>query len=359
MIVPEGSRYSDWKYVEVANWVPDLGRVIRWGRKTPEDQPRDPVFLEWGDEVERFRKKHDNVGIYTSVCRFNDKNVDSPRVSSLYFDFDSEDDVQDALDDARHLHNHIVDYVPEKDIRLYFTGSKGFHIEAEAVTLGIDPGFELHDIFRYIGETLKEELDIHTLDMAVYDDRRMWRLPNSKHQKTGLYKQLLPKAALTSTPQKVKEYCKELRPKEVPDPSFSVRANEWYRSWITRYEKSIEEQEAEYERRRLELFQKYGTSLLNRANSNFIKAVWNDALSKLRSPDLKGERNNTLSRQAYRLYLTYLSADKPLQEVEDVLYDVGVSIGLGKREVKATLRSAERAAKHKYKEDPSGGYYDG
>lgn len=358
MIVPEGSRYSEWKYVEVANWVPKLGRVIRWGRKTPEGQPRDPIFLEWGTEVERFREKHNNVGIYTSVCRFNDKSVDAPRVSSLYFDFDSEESLQYALDDAKQIYEYITKYVPKEDVRIYFTGSKGFHIEAEAATLGIDPGFNLHEVFGFIGETLKEEMELDSLDMKVYDDRRMWRLPGSLHQKTGLYKQALPPKALHSTPHKIKRYATEYHDLPTSDPEFSVRANEWYRSWITKYEEHVEQQEAEYERRRLELFEKYGTELLNPANDNFIKAVWNSALNKLRAPDLKGNRNNTLSRQAYRLYLTHLNADKPLQEVWDVLYEVGVGIGLGKREVKATLRSAERAAKEKYKEE-LGRFYDG
>lgn len=353
MIVPEGSRYTEWKYVEVANWVPDLGRVIRWGRKTPEGQPRDPIFLKWGDEVERFRKKHNNVGIYTSVYRFQKKDVDSLRVSSLYFDFDSEDDIQDAIDDARTLYEYLVQFVPEQDIRLYFTGSKGFHIEVEAVTLGVDPSFDLHELFDFIAGSLKEELDLNTLDM-LYDSRRMWRLPDSQHQKTGLYKQLLPAKALSSTPKRILQACREHHETTVPDPVFDARANEWYRAWITKHEEEIARQEEEYEQRRIELFEKYGTSLLERGNTNFIKAVWNAAFKKLRAPDLKGDRNNTLYNQAFRLYATYLDANKPLQEVSDVLYDEGMAMGLEKREVIYTLKSAERGAKQKHQEDPGG-----
>ena len=179
-IDPESTKYlSQWKYVEIAHYVPKLDRVIR------DQDHKVPIMLE-RDALDGFRSQNGNLGIYTSVWLYDTIDIDSAkRLGSLYFDFDSEN-LEDPQNDVKKLVDYLLQVMPEESIRIYFTGAKGFHVECEAVSLGITPSNNLPNLFRYIAEQLREELELSTVDFSVYDQRRMWRLPNSQHQKTNL-----------------------------------------------------------------------------------------------------------------------------------------------------------------------------
>lgn len=151
-----------------------------------------------------------------------------------------------------------MQFIPSKSLLVYFTGKKGFHIECEPVALGIGPSNSLPKTFRYIAAQLKSELSIDSLDFSVYDLRRMWRLPGSKHQSTGLYKTLLTQngddSILRSGTSYILEYSKEKHSTEVSDQEFNYKANEWYRNHI--YEM---EEESKKKDDPLEYFNKYGS----------------------------------------------------------------------------------------------------
>lgn len=111
---------------------------------------------------------------------------------------------------------------------VYFTGKKGFHVECEAIALGINPSNNLPNIFRYIANNIKNNLRLQSLDFSVYDQRRMWRLPGTIHQDTGLYKNLLTEDILFSDIDKIKTYCKTKQNNLVQEQSFSPSAAKWY-----------------------------------------------------------------------------------------------------------------------------------
>lgn len=76
---------SQWKYVEVARFVPSLDRVIR------DKDGDDPIFYDI-DNINEYRIKNHNSGLYTSVWHFNTTDLTSAiRLGSLYFDLDNED----------------------------------------------------------------------------------------------------------------------------------------------------------------------------------------------------------------------------------------------------------------------------
>lgn len=261
MWLKEGGNLSTkWKYVEAAYWwVPEdqdeRPRVVRL-QKGPKNG-RVPVLLEWKD-IPDFRSKYNNLGLYTSVFYYDSLDLNqATRLGSLYFDFDSADaDV--ALDDARKVVRYLLETISEDAIRIYFTGAKGFHVEAEAYALGIGPSNDLPGHFRYIARELVQLLGLTTVDFAVYDLRRMWRLPNSQHQNTGLYK--IP---LTATELKVfdidtiKTIARSPRDSPVPDQQFEFKANEWYREWS--YKKEAQENLSIEER--IARFEKFGSAL--------------------------------------------------------------------------------------------------
>lgn len=235
MIIPiDQNKYlSRWKYVEVARYVHDLSRVIRMKENDM------PVMVQVGDLGE-FRSKYDNTGLYTSVWHYDSTDIDnSVRLGSLYFDIDSSD-INESLKDCLNLYEYLKQHIPESGIVVYFTGKKGFHIECEAQCLGINPSNNLPNIFRWIATHLKDKLSINNLDFSVYDARRMWRLPGSKHQDTGLYKNKISYDQMLAGIDVIKEACTTQSDNTVVEQEFSAKANEWYRNFI--YEAEIDKE---------------------------------------------------------------------------------------------------------------------
>lgn len=215
---------SSWKYVELARFIPSLNRVIR---EKINDQP---VMIDI-DSVSKYRNKYNNTGLYTSVWQYNSTDIaDATRLGSLYFDIDNKV-IDISYQECKKLQSYLSQYIPEQSMLVYYTGKKGFHIELEALALGINPSNSLHSIFRYIAADLSNKLDMESLDFSVYDQRRMWRLAGSKHQETGLYKTLLPNEVLYSGIEEIIKYSSEEQSLEVPEQEFSYVANEWYRNY--------------------------------------------------------------------------------------------------------------------------------
>jgi hypothetical protein len=239
---------SSWKYVEVAKYIHKIDRVIRI--KDGEN----PVILDVNN-IENFRKENNNEGLYTSVWHYNSQDISSAtRLSSLYFDIDSSS-FEQAHEEAIKLYEYLAFNLPVDSILVYFTGKKGFHIECEAIALGINPSNNLPNIFRFIAEKIKDTLNLKCLDFSVYDPRRMWRLPGSKHQSTGLYKTLLPKNILYSEKDDLINYCSVERDNTVQEQQFSAKANEWFRNFT--YDLEIEKERS---KNFIEYFSKHGSS---------------------------------------------------------------------------------------------------
>lgn len=282
-IVPENSNYlSTWKYFEIAKHVSSLDKVIRIKNGDK------PVLITEND-LETFVKENNNTGLYTSVWKYNDTNLDKAiRLSSLYFDLDSKDQ-QDVLVDCQRLYEYLINYVPKESILVYFTGKKGFHVECEAIALGINPSNNLPNIFRFIAEQIKKNLNINSLDFSVYDARRMWRLPGSKHQSTGLYKNLIPEQVLYSSVNDILNYCKQQADNSVCEQTFNAKANQWFRDFT--YEMEIEKEKS---KNFIDYFNKHGSSAFKQfeetdkeftpksllENCTAIKRIWEQAVEK-------------------------------------------------------------------------------
>lgn len=100
----------------------------------------------------------------------------------VWFDFDSHDGGQLALDDAR----RFVAFLNVPDLDIYFSGSKGFHIGVPQGYFGIEACEDFGKRIHAIAKKLKEQFP--TLDTAVFNPNRKFRAPGSKHPKTGKYK---------------------------------------------------------------------------------------------------------------------------------------------------------------------------
>jgi hypothetical protein len=284
---------SQWKYVEVARYVPNLDRVIR------DKNGDDPVFYEM-ENIDQYREKHNNIGLYTSVWHFNTTDINKAiRLGSLYFDLDSED-MNLCYEEAQRLYGYLSMYIPQESLLVYFTGKKGFHIECEALSLGINPSNELPKVFRYIANKLKEDLSISSMDFSVYDMRRMWRLPGSLHQATKLFKTLLPKDIFLSGIDKIITYSSEPQPLDIVEQSFDFKANEWYRQFTYQME-----EDKNKPKDILQHFNKFGSSNLKSFDQNqkiFEKEVLWTKCPSIKKLHEQAENSHYLEHEA-RLFL--------------------------------------------------------
>lgn len=219
------SKYTyKWRYVELARYVPGLDRVIR------EKINNSPVLLDI-DNVAKYAAKYNNTGIYTSIWHYDSQEIDqSTRLGSLYFDIDNSD-IEVSWNECKKLYSYLINYIPEQSLIVYYTGKKGFHIECEALALGINPSNTLHNLYRYIAQDLSSKLNLSSLDFAVYDARRMWRLPGTKHQSTGLYKTRIDNKTLFSSTDNILKYSSVPQDNSVMEQEFDYKANEWFRNY--------------------------------------------------------------------------------------------------------------------------------
>lgn len=329
-----------WQYVEIARYVPKLNAVIRYQKKVGDG--RVPIFLSLGDEVEAYRQRWGNIGIYTSVFKYDKPDINASCIAPLYFDLDSERNVEIAWADTRRLVEYLADVVGDV-FTVYFTGSKGFHIEIDHVTLGIDWSLPLPGLFRFVAEQIQQELDITTFDLKVYDSRRMWRLPNSRHQKIDKYKVELPRDVLNAGVDTIHNYASTPQALRTDDRRFNLMANQWFKDRLADYEIYVQQQGERSLQARLELFVKYGSALARPPSDKAIERAKAKSVEKMLNAE-RGERNTTLYQQAFRLISLSLESQVAVDEIVEPLREAAIAQDLTEREIDATIKSAFKKA---------------
>jgi hypothetical protein len=141
--------------------------------------------------VNTLRKQRNNTGIFKTAYRYDIADQDKANLyGDFYLDFDSTSfelvrkDALKALSYLKIVFNLDID----NNCQIFFSGNKGVHIVVPAEVLGVSPMNELNDIYKTIAEALFDYIDNKTLDLRIYDKKRMFRVPNSIHEVTGFYK---------------------------------------------------------------------------------------------------------------------------------------------------------------------------
>lgn len=159
--------------------------------------------------------KSSGVNLYTTIQKFPNKEHEDQEVEycNFGFDFDSSADVGIAHEEAKRcvdyfISNYSLGVSPE-EMMFYFSGNRGFHITINAEVFEAAPQVDMIKIWRVMVNHLNKEWKFRTLDLAVYTRRRAWRIPNTIHTKTGLYKLALTYEELNSSLESIKELAKE------------------------------------------------------------------------------------------------------------------------------------------------------
>ncbi len=186
----------------------------------------------------------------------------------IWFDIDSPDSPQDALDNARRLAASILDRyrsIDDDDLLLFFSGSKGFHLGLPLVW-DAPPSLDFHRVSRRLAEGFAQ-LAGAKIDASVYDKVRAFRAPNSRHPKTGLHKRRLTHGELMGLSiDGIRQLAKQPEPFEIPAPP--AKCEQAAKDWTDAAALVRQEAEAKEQRRAAVAD---GTPTLNRQTLDFIR----------------------------------------------------------------------------------------
>ena len=137
--------------------------------------------------------KHTGWGLYSTAFQYS---TTDPYTADLrgdfYLDFDDEDNIKNAQEDALRIIQHLTispNYrIPPNMIKVFFSGKKGIHVTIPYQCFGIEWHPHLDKVYKIMAEELMPFAPNQTLDLKVYERRRLFRLGGSQHPSTGSYK---------------------------------------------------------------------------------------------------------------------------------------------------------------------------
>lgn len=175
---------QDYRWVEYAVGKIHIDSMIRW------------------EDLEKHRAKNGDRPQFISRYMYDrDNPYYGPVISNFYLDFDCEENLKLAKAEAAHFVDIMLKSgVSEELLKIRFTGGKGFSVEVPFQCFGAEPSEYLPLVWKTTAEQFKKAHRWKTLDLNVYDRRRLWRLTNTRHDKTGLFKMPLRHYDLKQTP---------------------------------------------------------------------------------------------------------------------------------------------------------------
>jgi hypothetical protein len=111
----------------------------------------------------------------------------------IHWDIDRPDDLDAALSDARRLVGAILDRYRELDddtLLIFLSGGKGMHIGVPTSLWEPTPSFRFNNVAKRFALAHAERAGV-VVDPLIYSKTRLFRAPNSRHPKTGLFKRRL------------------------------------------------------------------------------------------------------------------------------------------------------------------------
>ena len=128
------------------------------------------------EEIETFASKRGSFRGYDGPCV----------ALGVHFDFDGETAQDDVKDFITRMYNAETDVLSDDDCRVWFSGSKGFHVLIGVKRGKIGPSKQTPDLVKDFAASVAARY--MSWDSSVYDRTRGIRVNNSRHQKSGLYK---------------------------------------------------------------------------------------------------------------------------------------------------------------------------
>lgn len=303
-------------FVELCNSLSDRGNIVPIGDIQPVPTPHDRyiTLFPFDQTIKEWVKTH-----------INDKGRPTVKGHSglhylpyLAIDIDNGDNVEQARDSCLKLIKRLFEAysLSSDDIRVFFSGNKGFHVIIRDKTIGCPPPSQ------NIAETCKAFVSeiadgIPSIDLAIYENHRLFRVENSLNEKSGLYKYQLSFAEL-------EKYSVEDIKRRGKIPRTDFKAPKKYQD-ILPNEKLI----SVWQRVKLDKGQKDRPSY----SEGFF------------TPPVKSERNNKLFAQAAMLFDKSVFNEKAVLELIRNANNAGIE-PLEDSEVRAIVSSARSKTKN-------------
>lgn len=183
------------KYVDTTvGGVSHRNNIKTAGALSPNGIPG--VYQSW-------QRATDALSTWVTTHRNKDGNptvagFDGPTWSpTLNLDFDHESDPSVSLGWLRRVLHRLEGWgVDLRSLSIAWSGNKGFSLLIQSVLFGgFEPSASFHRQAKRAAELILQDIPF---DGSIYDKLRLWRVINSQHEKSGLYKvPLSPHEALT------------------------------------------------------------------------------------------------------------------------------------------------------------------
>ena len=189
------------------------------------------------------RIKRNNIGIFKTAYSYNVENQnDAYLYGDFYLDFDSQDfeEVREDVKMALSYLKIVFKLDVNRDCNIFYSGNKGVHITVPARIFGIEPNKKLNEVFKLIATAISDYTKNKTLDLRIYDNKRMFRIANSKHESTNRYKIYITLDELNDlTHKEIKSLANS--PREIPEKivKYSNDAHRMYLTFKERADKNI------------------------------------------------------------------------------------------------------------------------
>lgn len=203
-------------------------------------------FISFSD-INQFVASRNMRGTYRSAFRYSSTDIDNALMyGDLYFDLDDVNNFETVRKDAITVLNtiEVTFLIDKKLVQIYYSGYKGIHLILSAKTLGIQPCDNLNEIYKYIALNASKFTPFKTIDTQIYDNRRLFRIPNTINEKSGLYKIPLTYEELETLPiEKIKEMATTPRVMKKPEYYCIPTAYNMFQKYIQEYERYVKTEE--------------------------------------------------------------------------------------------------------------------
>ncbi len=213
-------------------------------------------------ETWKFANDYENTDVYQTTMMYIDPTwyqdsygrwlinaEDSLKWGNFYLDFDNviENEIdydkvrEDVMIAVRYL--TLIMKIPTNMIQVYYSGSKGVHLMVPPEVFGLEPHLRLNEIYKEIMLDIKRYAPHDTIDVKIYDNKRLLRMVNSYNAKGERYKIPLTLEEMNEwSYEEVRQAAMQPRTMQYPPPVKSAQAERVLASKIDLWSKRAETQ---------------------------------------------------------------------------------------------------------------------
>jgi hypothetical protein len=164
-------------------------------RKLNDGSYSEKSLWQWisEDQVPTWFEQNGGVLCFQTTARFLEQDKESPQLSNFCGDFDAntDQDFSHIVESIRFIEEFLEGVgVPAGALRVWFSGGRSYHFEMPYQYFLEKPKVGLNRIWKQVAMMINSHMPegCFPLDLQLYSNPRMLRMPNSYYPKYGTYK---------------------------------------------------------------------------------------------------------------------------------------------------------------------------